>query len=145
MEQKPAHGKHRSPAGPERVRPHSVYSPCYVRNLWETGNISMTQGRGHVGGVKKKVGQRPSPSPHTHQPGKEPKEMTPGDLTCPQVNISGHNEHQTESTSHTNLSFSQHVCMNLTAGNCSQHNWVGVIPHGVEGHWPCRGTLSWPG
>lgn len=96
---------------------------------------STTQGREHVEGVKKE-GQRPSPSPHTHQPGKEPKQMTPGDLTCPQVNILGYHERQVDRQCQPapQLSFCQHVCMNLTAGNSSQHNRGGGIPHCVVGH-----------
>lgn len=83
----------------------------YVRNLRDTVSYNRNKtGRGHVVGIKKE-GQRPSPSQQTHQPGKEPKEMTPGDLTCPQVNILGHHEHQKAFTDMKTL-LSQHVCVN---------------------------------
>lgn len=66
----------------------------YIRNLRD----QLQQRADRTRRRNKKRGQRPSPSLQTHQPGKEPKEMTPCDLTRPQVNSSGHHDDQRDFT-----------------------------------------------
>lgn len=88
-----------SSTGPELVGPYSVLQSMlgsYIRNLRD--QLQQKQKTDRTQKRNKKEGQRPSPSLHTHQPGKESKEMTSRDLTCLQVNILGNHDGHREFT-----------------------------------------------